>query len=1777
MPATESTWRNTTLLHRIFAISGVVLTLATVWMFYKDHSRPWKDIQPQVVNIDLNMNKWRQEQFDTTEAVLAHDRLSHAATAARSQPIPEELLAEFKRKMAEDAEYRQTSVRTEWIDQWADELNRLSAEATKARAAAEEARKASDAKPEDAELYKTAVSAEEAALSAEQAAANYRARFIDRLRVVVREAKTREDKVLGERKFKSANIDAAKANLDIAIRDNLGPDVLAQRQQDVDKLVGGPEDIEAGRRSYYFLNAEYQAFAAYRKSLDKLIATMTAAADKAQKEYEDGLANLERLKTQYKQQNETYFQLSSEYPFIFGKKILTLPILDAFGSPRKVENLWSTDLEQTYGSFGQVRRFDRCTTCHASIQKSLPGQPTTPAFVPEKELVMVVVPPPKDAPPKQRREASGELAPLTLEDYLGVRLAGEGLLRYDDVTVSLVLPKSPGAKAQIVTGETGPATETGLAIRQQVARLASDHADTEFPTLPGLMVGDVITGINGTLLQGGDRGPARVGALLLTLAQDGKPFRITVRRGLPNPFISHPRLDLFVGDNSPHPMQTFACTVCHDGQGSATEFKFASHTPNTQEEAEQWRKEYGWFDNHHWIFPMYPERFAESSCLKCHHEVVELEPSERFPDPPAAKLVHGYQLIRKYGCFGCHEINGFDGPTKRIGPDLRNEPNYFAAAQAVMPYLPARLAHFEGLAAELSAAIAPIEAQLATLAKQQAELEKQKGEIPDDAPDKEARTKALDDQLAALDAEVKPLAEQLVPLRRNLATAQRLAGDVRRTARLVNTLAAHPEDTIVRRELLTMLDDDARIAAENEDKPLAQQQWTTFDAPILAMAGWFKDQEAPGNQRRPGPSLRYLAKKSDRQFLYDWLADPTHFRPTTRMPRFFGLWDHLKDGKGEMTDKVAPTREPIEIRGTIEFLLAQSDAQWPSQDEASSRRGANQPPVDVAALVNIYEPLPRETGISEWTPEEKVARGKVQFQTRGCLACHTHKDFPDVSKYRNPTDIVQGPDLSAVGNKFSADVDPAGPDWLYSWIKEPTRYHTRTVMPNLFLTPEVDAGADPNNSADDKTFDPADDITSYLLADSRSDWKPIPAAASAEKPLDAAGKAALKDLMLEYLNEAFYREQAEQFLLGGIPPEMEGELKGAEKDLIVDPATKPADHAAWEAQREQQQLRYIGRKTIAKYGCFGCHDIPGFEDAKPIGTGLADWGRKDPARLAFEHITHYLEGHGHAGGHAAHGEGNHAEDEHAADEHATDAHPPTADTAAQQTEEFYHHQVEAGNRIGFIYQKLKEPRSYDFEKTENKRYNERLRMPQFPFTAEDREAVITFVLGLVADPPREKYVFTPDERTAALIAGRQALEKYNCAGCHILDVERWSISYPPDTYGPQSPPDKPLPVFPFLLPKVSPKDLASQGTPDHRNLLHSHLIGLPKLSKADGFPDVADVDGVGLIDDEQYSPSEVRLSVDLFQNTIIDGHSYITGQNSIGTTVDRLTDRRPTWGGVLTKYLLPEVTALEKQSNPNASGSEAYGWLPPPLIGQGDKVQPGWLHDFLLEPYPIRPAVFLRMPKFNMSSSEATALASYFAAVDNADYPYELAPQRLDSELAARARAYAQTLAAANVAPPDGVAWDKQPTQTLIDRRFQDALNIVVDGNYCVKCHNVADYRVPGRDRAKAPNLSDVYRRFKPDYVRRWIAQPNMILPYTSMPINVKYDPAAPFQGGVSQDLYHGTSTEQVDALVDLLMNYDQFSRSSRKVAELVKPATVPAEGTPPAGEAPAATGNSGE
>ena len=168
------------------------------------------------------------------------------------------------------------------------------------------------------------------------------------------------------------------------------------------------------------------------------------------------------------------------------------------------------------------------------------------------------------------------------------------------------------------------------------------------------------------------------------------------------------------------------------------------------------------------------------------------------------------------------------------------------------------------------------------------------------------------------------------------------------------------------------------------------------------------------------------------------------------------------------------------------------------------------------------------------------------------------------------------------------------------------------------------------------------------------------------------------------------------------------------------------------------------------------------------------------------------------------------------------------------------------------------------------------------------------------------------------------------------------------------------------------------------------------------------------------------------------------------------------------------------------------------------KVQPNWLHDFLLDPYPIRPAVFLRMPRFNMTSGEATDLVNYFAARDSVKYPYDMTPARQDSQLALKELEY-RTL----VSPPDE---ERGSSRSL---RFDHAMKVVTNNNFCVKCHQVADFMSQGSPRALAPNLADVYRRLRPEYTRNWIANPKMILPYTAMPVNIPYDAGAPHHGGI--------------------------------------------------------------
>ena len=129
----------------------------------------------------------------------------------------------------------------------------------------------------------------------------------------------------------------------------------------------------------------------------------------------------------------------------------------------------------------------------------------------------------------------------------------------------------------------------------------------------------------------------------------------------PEPFRTHPHLELYLGSTSPHPMDKVGCTICHGGVGAAVNFNTCAHAPNDEEQANKWKTRYGWKEPEGIAEPMLPLKFAEGACLKCHNTQQHVN----F----APKLDKGRELMVVRGCVGCHKVKNLEGLPK-AGPNL---------------------------------------------------------------------------------------------------------------------------------------------------------------------------------------------------------------------------------------------------------------------------------------------------------------------------------------------------------------------------------------------------------------------------------------------------------------------------------------------------------------------------------------------------------------------------------------------------------------------------------------------------------------------------------------------------------------------------------------------------------------------------------------------------------------------------------------------------------------------------------------------------------------------------------------------------------------------------------------------------------------------------------------------------------------------------------------------------------------------------------------------------
>jgi mono/diheme cytochrome c family protein len=131
--------------------------------------------------------------------------------------------------------------------------------------------------------------------------------------------------------------------------------------------------------------------------------------------------------------------------------------------------------------------------------------------------------------------------------------------------------------------------------------------------------------------------------------------------------------------------------------------------------------------------------------------------------------------------------------------------------------------------------------------------------------------------------------------------------------------------------------------------------------------------------------------------------------------------------------------------------------------------------------------------------------------------------------------------------------------WLYHWLKDPKHYWPETNMPNLRLTDQE-----------------ALDVTTYLLSLRNPEFDKI--------PVPRVSAVARDWLTRDFLAARMSLADAETRVKG---------------------------------MSEKEKKLYLGERAINKYGCFGCHDIKGFENAQPIGTELTEEGSKPVERLDY--------------------------------------------------------------------------------------------------------------------------------------------------------------------------------------------------------------------------------------------------------------------------------------------------------------------------------------------------------------------------------------------------------------------------------------------------------------------------------------------------------------------------------------------------------------------------------
>jgi mono/diheme cytochrome c family protein len=1258
-------------------------------------------------------------------------------------------------------------------------------------------------------------------------------------------------------------------------------------------------------------------------------------------------------------------------------------------------------------------------------------------------------------------------------------------------------------------------------------------------------------------------------------------------------FAAHPRLDLFVDSNSPHAMEKFGCTICHGGQGSATSFVLASHTPADARQTAEWKKNHDWMSIHDWDYPMYSNRFVESGCLQCHHQVTDLVRYGSKEEAP--KLLKGYNLVKENGCFGCHEISGVKSG-RAVGPDLRLEPT-----PAVELLSPIEQERTRADTLNPPGTLRKVGPSLRRLAEKTNETWTRKW-IQAPRSFREDTKMPHFYGLSTNSPEVLPPDQKKFPDAEIYAIAHYLFAESNDFLKAGNEDELKAGDTY-RRTLIDVLEemhsafkpagiknltDEEKVEYDpleekRKDKELTvrkeRDQWAKLDRKVRGRPLSEKERKELSEATR---GLSYVALQSE----------PTKsVEINTAVAELRQLQERVQQWHSELDELRGKTPEALEDANNAEL-----------QDLLVVRLNAA-----TAQLIKLGKPITLKQRVVDYEGKEVAKdtilkgdgdRGNKLFIEKGCMACHSHTAT-------EPAVIGEGnfgPNLSRIAAKLGTENgdEESKRRWLVQWLLNPNIHHPRTRMPITFLQPQD-----------------ASDIATWLLSQKANYTEEGPAKPTNETLVEMARLYLSKAPGMTAADVDRYLPKSKD--TDALPPGISDNAK----TFMARDADEQALVTAKGAAVTPEKLKwYIGKKSINRLGCYGCHDIPGFEQSKPIGTALNDWGKKDPERLAFEDSDAFVKDHYNIVENR-----DDVKDKTKADpKWKSNQVVENGETIKKEPfERYFADAVEHHHRDGFLHLKLEAPRSFDYKRIRT--WDDRLRMPQFQFSrprrhkdesddeyevrrsrdeAEAREAVMTFILGLVAEPIALKYLANPSPDRAAEVKGRQVIEKFNCAGCHQVRPGVYEFKPTKDAVNRlerafnraagNTDSDKSLPAL----------------KSDHVFAMHNAWVGTPSP-----YPDRMMAFGVNPKSGEMEREDNpdvkdkvltIRLSDALrFTNNEHVVRDIPASSEAVAIAERDLLTRSDPWGGAFVHLLVGAQNDdgdwqgyLTKAGLFKGKPDDARSTLPPPLIREGERVQTKWLYSFLLNPTPIRPETHmkLRMPRFNMSPEEAQAIVNYFAAASKTGnpglgltYPYETVPQREKRYWAERSDEYIKTIdkggdaaleARANAQMKDLDAqladakkaekkddkliadleskiktlkgeidkknWKDLRKQWLTGDVYQkDAYKLLTNRNICLKCHSIGDIKIEG---AVGPPLDLTAERLRPEWTQEWLSNPKRLFSYnTQMPQNFPNDKKILRKEDgreLSTDYlesFYGSPREQARAVRDALMDLPELRK----------------------------------